>query len=79
MLGRMPSHWLGEVNGGIRVYVDSEKIRERYFSREAMELFEKVVVRREDSERLHKMWSEIGLTMMNVSEEVFKVEEVMVS
>ena len=68
---------------GVRVYVDSEKIRERYFGREARELFEKVVVRREgsreDSERLHKMWSEIGLSMMNISEEVFKVEEVMVS
>ncbi|MEM2370301.1 MAG: FmdE family protein [Candidatus Bathyarchaeia archaeon] len=65
---------------GIRVYVDSEKIREKYFNREAMELFEKVVVRREgsreDNERLRKMWSEIGLLMANAPEELFEIEEV---
>lgn len=68
---------------GVRVYVDSEKIREKYFSREAVELFEKVVVRREgskeDIERLHELWSEIGVLMANVPEEAFKVEEVKVS
>ncbi|MEM2321340.1 MAG: TraR/DksA C4-type zinc finger protein, partial [Candidatus Bathyarchaeia archaeon] len=58
----------------------SEKIREKYFNREAMELFEKVVVRREgsreDNERLRKMWSEIGLLMANAPEELFEIEEV---
>lgn len=68
---------------GIRVYLDSEKIKERYFSREVMDLFDKVVRRRvgsiEDTERLHKMWSEIGLSMVNAPEEFFKVEEVRIS
>ncbi|MBS7605632.1 TraR/DksA C4-type zinc finger protein [Candidatus Bathyarchaeota archaeon] len=68
---------------GIRVYVDSEKIREKYFNREARELFEKVVVRREgsreDNEKLRKMWSEIGLLMANAPEELFEIEEVNVA
>lgn len=68
---------------GIRVYVDSEKIREKYFNREARELFEKVVMRREGgreyNERLRKMWSEIGLLMANAPEELFEIEEVNVA
>lgn len=68
---------------GIRVYIDSERVREKYFSSEARELFEKVIVRREgsreDIEMLRKLWSEIGLSMASVPEEMFKVEEVRVS
>ncbi|MEM2120705.1 MAG: FmdE family protein, partial [Archaeoglobaceae archaeon] len=31
---------------GVRVYVDADKLREKYFSKEAVELFEKVIVKR---------------------------------
>lgn len=66
---------------GIRVYVDSEKLKDEYFNREAMELFEKVVVKRqgtsEDFKKLQKLWTEIGLSMMDIPEEkAFKIEEV---
>ncbi|MGC8932811.1 MAG: FmdE family protein [Candidatus Methanodesulfokora sp.] len=65
---------------GVRVYIDSEKLRNKYFKKEATELFEKVVVKRqgtsEDYERLRKMWAENGWSMTNVPEEMFKIEEV---
>lgn len=68
---------------GIRVYIDPEKLESRYFKKEATELFEKVVVKRQrtskDYERLQKMWAEIGWSMMNVPEDMFKIEEVEVA
>jgi len=68
---------------GVRVYVDSEKIRSKCFEKEATELFEKVVVKRqgtsEDREKLQIMWTKIGRSMMNIPEEMFKVEEVEVA
>jgi len=68
---------------GVRVYVDSEKLRSKYFKKEATELFEKVVMKRqgtsEDHEKLQKMWTEIGRSMMNIPEEMFKIEEVEVA
>ncbi|MEM2241352.1 MAG: FmdE family protein [Candidatus Bathyarchaeia archaeon] len=68
---------------GIRVYVDSEKLRSKYFPREATELFEKVVVKRqgtiEDQHKLQEMWDEIGRSMMNLPEDMFKIEEVRVA
>jgi len=67
---------------GVRVYIDSENLRRKYFKKEASELFEKVVKRREgtaeDAERLRKMWMEIGYAMANIPEEEFKIEEVKV-
>lgn len=67
---------------GVRVYIDSEKLSRKYFKKEAWELFEKVVKKREgtaeDAERLRKMWAEIGYAMSNLSEEEFKIEEVSV-
>ncbi len=66
---------------GIRIYVDGEKIM-GYFPKEALELFNKVIVRREGSEedrkRLSKVWEEVGFKMLEVPEEAFKIEEVKV-
>ncbi len=68
---------------GVRVYIDGEKLREKHFRGEALELFDKVVVRREgtpeDAEKLRKMWTEIGYAMGEIPEEEFKIEEVNVS
>jgi len=67
---------------GVRVYVDSEKLREKYFKKEATDLFEKVVIKREgtaeDSEKLSRLWAEIGRKMMNIPESEFKIEELKV-
>lgn len=65
---------------GVRVYIDKDKLDAKYFNKEALELFEKVVAKREgtaeDAERLRKMWTEIGYAMSNLPEEEFKIEEV---
>jgi formylmethanofuran dehydrogenase subunit E len=67
---------------GVRVYVDSEKLREKYFKKEAASLFEKVVIKREgtpeDHEKLSRLWAEIGRSMMNIPESEFKIEELKV-
>lgn len=63
---------------GVRIYIDAENLRERYFSKEAIELFEKVVVKRqgdeEDRQRLSQLWEEIGYKMLELPKEEFKVE-----
>ena len=65
---------------GVRVYVDSKKLREKYFTKEALNLFNRVVVRREgneeDLEKLRKLWEEMGLKIMTIPESEFKIEEV---
>lgn len=65
---------------GVRVYVDSQKLREKYFPREALDLFKKVVVERkgdrEEAEKLHRIWSEIGYRMADIPEDDFVVQEV---
>lgn len=65
---------------GVRIYVDSEKLRAKYFPKEALELFRKVVAERrgteEEIEKLHKMWEEIGLRMAELPEEDFTIQEV---
>ncbi|MET1123873.1 MAG: tRNA (N6-threonylcarbamoyladenosine(37)-N6)-methyltransferase TrmO [Archaeoglobaceae archaeon] len=62
---------------GVRVFVDAEKVR-RHFSGEALELFDKVIVRREGSEedakKLSELWEEIGWKMLDIPEEEFRVE-----
>ena len=67
---------------GVRVYVDSEKLREKYFKKEATDLFEKVVIKREgtveDSEKLSRSWTKIGFNMMSIPESEFKIEELKV-
>ena len=64
---------------GVRVYVDGERIR-KHFDAEAVELFEKVVIRREgtreEAGRLAGLWERTGLKMLELPEEEFKVEEV---
>jgi len=63
---------------GVRIYVDAEKLREKHFDREALELFEKVIVKREggkeDTERLRELWEKIGWKMLDLPKEEFKVE-----
>lgn len=65
---------------GVRVYVDSERIRSKYFSSEALQLFDKVVRRREgtreDREKLSRVWEELAYKMANLPVEEFTVEEV---
>jgi len=65
---------------GVRVYVDAEKVIDKYFPAEALELFEKVVVRREGSReeviRLNKLWEEIGYRLAELPEQDFSVREV---
>ncbi|MEM0063195.1 MAG: FmdE family protein [Ignisphaera sp.] len=65
---------------GVRVYIDAQKLREKYFSKEALELFQKVVAERrgsrEDVEKLHRLWTEIGYRMADIPEEEFVVQEV---
>jgi len=67
---------------GVRVYVDSEKLREKYFKKEATDLFEKAVIKREgtpeDYKKLSRLWAEIGRNMMNIPENEFKIEELKV-
>jgi formylmethanofuran dehydrogenase subunit E len=52
------------VRRGVRVYVNPEKLGEKYFGKEAINLFEKVVIKREgtpeDYEKLSCLWDEIG-------------------
>ncbi len=66
---------------GVRIYIDADKIN-KYFSREANELFEKVVVKRqgdeEDRRRMAQLWEEIAYKMLDVPKEDFKVEKVKV-
>lgn len=68
---------------GVRVYVDAEKIRSRYFTKDALDLFEKVVTKREgsrdDIERLREIWSQIGRSMLTIPEEEFKIDAVEVA
>ncbi|RLC69807.1 MAG: formylmethanofuran dehydrogenase [Chloroflexi bacterium] len=65
---------------GVRLYVDSERLREEYFSEEATELFEKVVTRRsgtpQDAARLKRLWEEIGRQMLELPREMFKIDKV---
>jgi formylmethanofuran dehydrogenase subunit E len=65
---------------GIRVYVDAERIRSKYFPREALELFRKVVVERrgseEDAMKLHELWEKIGYSLANLPEDELVVQEV---
>lgn len=65
---------------GVRVYVDAERVRSRYFPEEALKLFQRVVVERvgsdEDVERLRRVWREVGYAMANVPEEEFVIQEV---
>lgn len=67
---------------GIRVCVNPQYLRERYFDRETLELFQKVVGRREgtteEARRLRGLWEEIGYRMAGLPEEEFKIEEVKV-
>lgn len=67
---------------GVRVYVDSEKLREKYFDKEALKLFEKVIVRRQGSEedykRLSTLWERLGWKMLEIPKEEFKIEGVKV-
>lgn len=67
---------------GIRIYIDSERLREKYFPKEAVELFEKVVIRREgdakDIDRVHKLWTDLAYKMLEIPEDEFKVEWVKV-
>jgi formylmethanofuran dehydrogenase subunit E len=64
---------------GVRVYVDSEKLSEKYFKKEATDLFEKVVIKREgtpeDYKKLSRLWAEIGRKMMNIPQSEFRIEE----
>lgn len=65
---------------GVRVYVDADKIKSKYFPEEALKLFQKVVIERKGSddevEKLHRIWEELGYKMADIPEEEFVVQEV---
>lgn len=65
---------------GVRVYIDAERIRSRYFDERAVKLFERVIVERrgskEEVEELERLWSDIGYRMAEIPEEEFTVQEV---
>ncbi len=63
----------------VRVYVDFDEVTRRYFDEKAMELFERVIVRREEEEELmeefRRIWEEIGWKLLE-ADGVFRVHEV---
>lgn len=63
---------------GVRVYVDAEKLRQKYFDKEALELFNKVIVQRrgseEDVKKLSAFWERIGWKMLELPKEEFSIE-----
>ena len=65
---------------GVRVYIDSERLKENYFPKEAIELFEKVVTQRngtpEDMVKLSKLWEKIGYEMLELPKNEFKIEHI---
>lgn len=67
---------------GVRVYIDAEKLKGSYFPKSALELFDKVVVKRSGTEEerglLSKIWEEVGYKMLEIPEREFKVEWVKV-
>jgi len=67
---------------GVRVYIDSEEFSKKYIPEDARRLFDKVVRERrgsrEEAEELSRRWEEIGLSIMNLPEEEFTIQEVVV-
>ncbi|GAB6147486.1 FmdE family protein [Stetteria hydrogenophila] len=68
---------------GVRVYFDAEEVRRKYFDPEAVELFRKVVARREgtreEAARLRRLFEEISWRILEeMGEDEFKVEHVRV-
>jgi len=65
---------------GIRVYIDADKLKNKYFPKDVLELFDKVVVKKkgskDDIEKLHKLWEELGYKMADIPEEEFNVQRV---
>ncbi|MFP3945822.1 MAG: FmdE family protein [Archaeoglobaceae archaeon] len=65
---------------GVRVYSEMENIRSDYFSPEARDLFEKVVVNREgtdaERERLASLWEDISWRIVGLPEEAFSIKPV---
>jgi len=63
---------------GVRVYVDAESLRQKYFEKEALELFNKVIVQRQGSEedirKLSALWENIGWKMLELPKEEFKID-----
>lgn len=66
---------------GVRIYIDAERLR-KYHPPDAVELFEKVVKRREGSpdekRKLGRLWEEIGYKMLGIPEEEFSITRVRV-
>lgn len=65
---------------GVRVYIDADRIRQKYFDPRATELFRKVIVERkgspEEIEELDKIWEETGMKLASIPEEDFVIQEV---
>ncbi|WP_456369194.1 FmdE family protein [Geoglobus sp.] len=63
----------------VRVYVDFDAVLANYFKERAVELFDRVIVRREEEESLmaefRRTWEEIGWKLLG-AEDVFRVSEV---
>lgn len=66
---------------GVRIYVDADKIK-KYYSSEALELFNKVIKQRkgsfEERKRMGILWEEMGYRMLEISKEELNIEKVKV-
>jgi len=67
---------------GVRICIDPDRLK-KYYSPEAMELFDKVVKQRkgssEDRKKLSKLWEDLGYRMLKIPKEEFKIEQIKVS
>ena len=67
---------------GVRVYIDSQMLKEEYFPEEALHLFRKVVAMRKgsrkDKEILSQIWEKLGYEMLKIPENKFKIDRVKV-
>ena len=65
---------------GVRVYIDSQMLKEEYFPEEALHLFRKVVAMRKgsrkDKEILLQIWEKLGYEMLKIPENKFKIDRV---
>lgn len=64
----------------VRVYIDADRIKSKYFPKEVLDLFKKVVADRagseEEVEELSRAWSELGYKLANIPEEDFMIQEI---
>ncbi|MFO7967087.1 MAG: FmdE family protein [Archaeoglobaceae archaeon] len=65
---------------GVRIYTEMEKISNHYFSKEARELFERVIINRqgteEEKKRLSDLWESISWQVVELPPDAFSVKPI---